>query len=135
MSAEVIKTGMSSELEKFKAGVTNTSPKLGARARVTDTGLFYVKKGQECGTVWKSNVDDLDGFQLKLNREGIRNISRAYRFEILPGGEIPFKTVQMNTMSMRMLGWDTSALRKGDEVDLYFWKNNEYVQYGYKKGE
>lgn len=134
MSSEVVKTGVSSELEKFKAKVQNAEPKLGGLARVTDTGLFFVKRGDTSGAVWKSNVDDLDGFQLKLNKEGIRNISRAYRFEIV-SGEIPFKTITMNTMSMRMLGWDTTALRKGDEVDLYYWRNGDYVQYGYKKGD
>lgn len=129
-----MKTGTSSELDKFKAAVTNTKPELYGRGKVSDTGLFYVKKGDVSSTAWASNVD-LDSFQLKLNREKITNINKAYRFEVLPseGGRIPFKSIQMNTLSMRLLKWETPSLRPGDEVELYAWKNGSYVQYGYKK--
>lgn len=133
MSADVMKTGTSSELDKFKASVTNTSPEKVATGTVLDHGLFYVKPGDVAATVWSSNVTDLDGFQLKLNREKIVNINRAYRFEVDAGGKIPFKTIQLNTMAMRMLKWATPALKVGDKVDLYVWRNGAYVQYGYKK--
>lgn len=133
MSADVMKTGMSSELEKFKASVTNTTPALYGKGKVTDTGLFYVKKGVVAGSsAWASNID-LESFQLKLNKEGITNINKAYWFDVMPDSKIPFKTLQLNTLGMRLIKWDAPALRIGDVVELYVWKNGQYVQYGYKK--
>jgi hypothetical protein len=133
MSAEIMKTGMSSELEKFKQSIQNKEPELVGTGTVSDIGLFYVKPGEQSGTVWKSNVEDLDGFQLKLNKEKITNINRAYRFNIEAGGRLTFKTMQMNTMSMRAIGWPTLPLKMGDRVELYAWRNRDFVQYAYKK--
>lgn len=135
MSVEVTKTGTSSELDKFKAGITNTEPALMGTGKVSELGLFYVKKGDVSGTVWQSNVGDLDGFQIKLNREKVTNINRAYRFDITAGGKIPFKSLTLNTMSMRMKGWQVPPLRIGDEVELYAWRNGAFVQYAFKKKE
>lgn len=133
MSAEIMKTGVSSELEKFKATIQNKEPEEIGTGTVYDIGLFYVKPGEANGWVWKSNLEDLDGFQLKLNKERITNINRAYRFNLEEGGKAPFKTLTMNTMSMRAIGMPTLPLKMGDKVKLFAWRNGEYVQYAFRK--
>lgn len=130
MSTEVIKTGQTSDLDKFKASVTNTEPEELGTGVVDDVGLSYFENGQ-AATVWSDNVD-LNDMQLKLNRERVTNIHRAYLMSVT-SERYPFKTLRMNTIAMRKVGWPTTPLKKGDKVTLFVWRSDKYVQWGFKK--
>jgi hypothetical protein len=116
----------------FKEGVKTTAPKQFAVGRVVDRGLVYFNHGQPPGRIWETNVDDLDRFQMMLNEKGIRQIHRQYKFEVV-GGQ-PCKTLEVNVIATRA-AWPTEnvRLKLGDEVNLYAWKEGEYVQFGFRK--
>jgi hypothetical protein len=119
--------------QKFKESVKNTEPKPVSKGTVIERGLAYFSEAGR-GEVWESNTDDLDRYQLMLNEKGIRSIHRAYKFSVTPGGAIPSPVLTMNVIATRQ-AWPSEnvRLKVGDEVNLYTWKQGEYVQFGFRK--
>lgn len=113
----------------------DTQPQLMGQARVIERGLAWFGGGAQ-GSAFESNIDDLDGFQIKLNAQGIHSIHRAYKFEMLQGNKVPTKLLTINTIATRSQ-WPTEQLKLkvGDVVDLYSWRQGEYLQFGFRKGD
>ena len=131
MSMDVQVTKGKSAFETWKEGIKGTEPQLVGKGTVKEKGLAYTSKSGQFAHVWDGTVDDLDEFQLKLNNQGVTNINRAYRFDV--EGTVPVKQLSINTIATRMAGWPTGKMNVGDVVNLYAWRQGNYVQFGFKK--
>jgi hypothetical protein len=135
MSMDVVKPGTKSPFQTYKETVTNKAPQKVGQGKVVERGLAWFNTAKkESGTAWESNVDDLDKYQLMLNERGIHSIHRAYKFVVGEGSKLPSKTIMCNTIATKTQ-WpeDNVRLKVGETVDLYAWKEGEFVNFGFRK--
>jgi hypothetical protein len=134
MSMDVVKAGTATPFQKYKETVTNKKPEPAGKGKVIERGLAWFNTAKkESGTAWESNVDDMDKYQIMLNQQGIHSIHRCYRFEVIEGS-LPSKTIMCNTIATKTQWPDANVrLTVGETVDLYAWREGEFVNFGFKK--